>query len=42
VRIDDETLRLTKALAAKLDASHADLVIMAIAALAKAEKIGAA
>jgi hypothetical protein len=42
VRVDDETLRLTKALAAKLDASHADLVIMAIAALAKAEKIGAA
>lgn len=41
VRVDDETLRLTKALAAKLNGSHADIVIMAIAALAKAEKIGA-
>lgn len=34
VRVDDETLRLTRALADKLNASNADIVIMAIAGLA--------
>lgn len=42
VRIDDETLRLAKALTETLGASYADVVIMAVANLAKSRNVGGA